>query len=121
MKHPKIETLLISDIRCDDRAQPRVKLHEEVIIEYAEAMKRGECFPPITVFYDGEAYWLANGFHRIQAAIKNGSDSIQAEVRSGELRAAILRSASANFDHGLRRSNEDKRRAVATVLRDDEW
>lgn len=36
-------------------------------------------------------------------------------------RAAILYAVGANASHGLRRSNQDKRRAVETLLKDEEW
>jgi len=42
-------------------------------------------------------------------------------VRQGGLRDAILHSASANATHGLRRTNDDKRRAVLMLLQDEEW
>ena len=31
-------------------------------------MEEGAIFPPVTVFFDGEHFWLADGFHRVQAA-----------------------------------------------------
>jgi len=46
---------------------------------------------------------------------------IYADVRTGTKRDAILYSVSANDAHGLRRSNEDKRKAVLTLLNDGEW
>lgn len=42
-------------------------------------------------------------------------------MRQGGLRDAILHSAGANANHGLRRTNEDKRRAVLMLLDDEEW
>lgn len=36
-------------------------------------------------------------------------------------RDAVLYSVGANSSHGLRRTNADKRRAVETLLRDEEW
>ncbi|MDR9404902.1 MAG: hypothetical protein RI580_15855 [Halothece sp. Uz-M2-17] len=36
-------------------------------------------------------------------------------------RDAILHSVGANATHGLRRSNQDKRKAVVTLLQDNEW
>jgi hypothetical protein len=44
-----------------------------------------------------------------------------ADVRRGALRDAMLAAAGANITHGFRRSNADKRRAVLTLLRDEEW
>ena len=42
-------------------------------------------------------------------------------MRQGTRRDAILFSVGANASHGLRRTNQDKRRAVETLLRDEEW
>lgn len=44
-----------------------------------------------------------------------------ADIRQGKKRDAILYSVGANASHGLRRTNEDKRRAVMLLLEDDEW
>jgi hypothetical protein len=46
---------------------------------------------------------------------------IVAQVRQGSQRDAILFSVGANDQHGLRRTNADKRRGVETLLRDAEW
>jgi hypothetical protein len=50
-----------------------------------------------------------------------GRETIQAEVRQGTRRDAVLLAAGANNGHGLRRTNEDNRRAVEHLLRDAEW
>ena len=55
-------------IRRDGGTQPRKILDQAAVEAYAEAMKKGAVFPPVTVFYDGEEYWLADGFHRMSAA-----------------------------------------------------
>lgn len=52
----------------------------------------------------------------------SGSEgSPHTDVRQGTRRDAILYSVGANETHGLRRTNEDKRRAVMTLLSDEEW
>jgi hypothetical protein len=111
----------LSDIRLDQSAQPRESLNNDRIAEYAEAMKAGDQFPPLTVFNDGKTYWLADGFHRHYAAQHAGRKHIRCHVRQGGLRDAILYSVGANAKHGLARSDEDKRRAVARLLTDEEW
>jgi hypothetical protein len=84
-------------------------------------MTNGAKFPPITVFSDGETYWLADGFHRLAAHEKNGAPEIEVDVREGSQRDAIRFSLRANETHGLRRTNADKRKAVLTALEDPEW
>ena len=48
-------------------------------------------------------------------------DAIPCEIRAGTRRDALLYSVGVNATHGLRRTNEDKRRSVLTLLQDDEW
>ena len=116
-----VKSLEIGKIRRDGGTQPRAALDDAVLAEYAEEMEAGSLFPPVTLFYDGNDYWLADGFHRVNAAIRAGRERINVTVLAGSQRDAILFSVGANSDHGLRRSNADKRRAVERLLRDPEW
>lgn len=118
---PKILMLKISLIRRDGGTQPRAEINQAIASEYAEEMHSGAVFPPVLVFDDGINKWLVDGFHRVLAAESLGKTEIAAEIRQGTKREAILESCKANSAHGLRRSNEDKRRAVMTLLQDSEW
>lgn len=113
--------LSIGSIRTDGGTQSRATLNDETTRDYMLDMLAGAQFPPITVFYDGAEYWLADGFHRVQAARQANIAEIEAQVIQGTRRDAVLHSVSANATHGLRRTNEDKRRAVLTLLTDPEW
>jgi hypothetical protein len=53
--------------------------------------------------------------------LADGFLDLAADVRQGTRRDAILYSVSANAVHGKRRTNADKRRAVTTLLNDEEW
>lgn len=110
------QTLKLSQIRIDGGTQPRVEISQEVVADYADQLRGGVEFPPVMVFFDGVAYWLADGFHRYHAHRSAGQDTIIADIQDGGLREAILYSVGANSEHGLRRTNEDKRRAVETML-----
>ena len=116
-----LDSISLDRIQIDGGTQPREYLNELVISDYTEAMADGADFPPLVVFFDGSQYWLADGFHRFFAAKKRGLTSLAAEVREGARRDALLFAAGANATHGLRRTNADKRRAVMTLLKDDEW
>lgn len=116
-----MKTLNIKSIIIDRGTQSRAQISEETVSDYAESMQAGDQFPPVTVFFDGVDYFLADGFHRLHAAVRLGKASIQANVESGTLRDAVLYSLSVNNEHGLRRSNADKRKCVMTVLEDFEW
>jgi hypothetical protein len=128
--HPATTVKLsIDQIKTDGGTQMRAGLHEATVLEYLEAMAPigWSDFPPIIVYHDGRNYWLADGFHRIEAyrraaaQLDQPADRIPADVRAGTRRDAILYAAGANAQHGLRRTNADKRRAVEVLLRDDEW
>lgn len=116
-----IKQTYITDLRIDGGTQPRGAMDMIVVQEYADAITEGAAFPPVTVYYDGSAYWLADGFHRLAAYKRNGAHTIPADIRQGTQRDAVLHSVGANATHGLRRSNDDKRRAICTLLRDPEW
>lgn len=110
------EPIPITNIRLDGGTQPRAALDFGAIEDYAEAMGAGITFPPVTVFYDGTDYWLADGFHRVKAAYAAGQDTVACEVHQGTLNDAQWFSFSANRANGLRRTNDDKQRAVRAAL-----
>ncbi len=119
------EILALSVIRVDGDAQPCAANDVAVIEAYAQTMRDGQWGwqshnLPI-VYYDGETYWLASGFHRFAAAGLAGLETLPVELRQGTRRDAILCAAGAGLDHNLHRSNEDKRRVVLSLLCDEEW
>lgn len=115
------ERIQIDAIRTDGGTQSRAAIDTEHVAELAEDHKGGLALPEIVVFYDGENYWLADGFHRLAAWKSIGLDEARCEVRQGSLRDAKMFSAGANASHGLKRTNADKRRAVMMLLEDEEW
>lgn len=108
-------------IKADPDCQPRIAIDSRIVDDYADDMTEGAGFPPLTVYHDGSTYWLADGFHRLAAAMRLGLAEIACDVRQGDKRAAILHSCSANATHGMRRTNADKRRAIESLLNDAEW
>ncbi|MBC7164843.1 MAG: ParB N-terminal domain-containing protein [Roseovarius sp.] len=114
--------LSIKEIRADEACQLRAAGSAAAVAEYAAALAEGAIFPPVTVFRDAEGrYWLADGFHRLEAHKLAGRETISADVREGDRREAMLFAAGANSSHGLRRTQEDKREAIAALLNDPEW
>ncbi|MDI7268837.1 MAG: site-specific DNA-methyltransferase [Myxococcota bacterium] len=109
-------SLPIARIRRDGGTQPRADIDVLVVDEYSERMKRGARFPAVTVFFDGKDCWLADGFHRILAAEQARLRRIDAVVRRGTREDALWCALAANQEHGLRRSNADKRRSVLLAL-----
>jgi hypothetical protein len=101
--------------------QSRAHLSTELIDEYAQEMREGAVFPAIDVVAEDGRFWCWDGCHRTLAARQAGLAELLANVVEGTRRDAVLQAAGANPIHGLRRSNEDKRRAVQFLLDDPEW
>lgn len=118
----RVVELSLTKLRIDDCCQSRARTAQDVVDDYAGYLLAGVRFPPVVVFRDKVGcYWLADGFHRYYAHKQAGRKMLLCDVRPGEVRDAILFSVSANIQHGLRRSNEDKRHCVSRLLGDDEW
>jgi len=131
---PKPTMIATANISTSGGTQMRAGLDQDTVADYSEKFAEAGgwgAFPPVVVFFDGSDYWLADGFHRIEGyrravayqKIPNGDGftPIPCDVRTGTRRDAILFAASANSNHGLRRTNADKRRSVDVLLRDPEW
>lgn len=104
-------------LRLDGGTQPRAMIDYTVAAEYAAEMRTGAKFPPVVTFFDGTSYWVADGFHRANAADSAGLKAIECDVRQGTREDAVWFSCGANQGHGLRRTNADKRRAAESALR----
>lgn len=118
----QIQPVPIDEISRDHATQIRVvKIDSATVEGYAADMDRGSEFPPVTLFYDGETYHIGDGFHRVEAASKIKRKTILADVRQGNQRDAMLHAMGANSSHGLRRTQDDKRNAVLTILKDPDW
>lgn len=121
MSAAEITRVAVSLLRRDGGTQIRAQISMDVAKDYAEAMGRGDRFPPVRARYDGTHYWLCDGFHRVMAADLLQQVEIDVEVTPGTRRDALLDAIGANASHGYRRTNADKRQAVLTLVNDDEW
>lgn len=114
--------LALKNIRIDGGTQSRVKMFDEPTVErYLEVLKRGDELPAVKVVFDGKDNWLWDGFNRYETYRRFGRTKIEAEISKGSQRDAILLSFGANDEHGLQRSDDDKRNAVLKALADPEW
>jgi protein gp37 len=104
----------------DSDVQPRETMASATIKEYATLYMQEQALPPIVVFQDGTDYWLADGFHRVQAARQAWLTELPVDMRQGSKRDAILYACGCN-KHGKARTNEDKRRIVTRMLQDEAW
>ncbi|MEI6789328.1 MAG: hypothetical protein WCL49_12695 [bacterium] len=112
-----MQELLIEKIRTDGGVQSRERISDEYVVELAELIKAGKKLPPVDVYSDGTDIWAADGFHRILAHIKADKRTVRCNVHKGTKADAMWASCAANQEHGLRRTNADKRHAVEMALK----
>jgi hypothetical protein len=116
----------LANIRVEPAAQVRQKVHTAVVKSYAQAMKQqmeeqAWRFPPVVLFDDGKSLWLGDGRQRCAAAEQAGLTQILGEIRQGSERDALLFAISSNSEHGLPRTNAEKKIAVMHLFKDAEW
>jgi hypothetical protein len=122
-----IQELELKHINRSGGTQIRAAYDRATIDRYKDLHQACVELPPVIVFFDGTVYWLADGFHRVQAKVETVElfskevVRIKSEVRSGTQREAIQYALSANADHGLPRTGDDIRRAIVRCLDDAEW
>ena len=119
MAKTKLQDLPISSLRLDGGTQARVGLDPDTVETYAEVLEKeaGEWpFGPIDVFFDGDQYFVADGFHRTMAGEKVKRSTVPCRVHQGTAKDARIFSMTANDTHGLRMNREDKRACVEWLL-----
>ena len=109
---------------------PRAEINSDAVTEYAELLRAGETLPAVILYTNGARFWIGDGWHRIKAEIRASGHktdhlpddvTISAHVEKGTLRDCILHAVGANSKHGVRRTSEDKRKAVGLLLSDSDW
>lgn len=115
------KVLNLGAVVLDPRLQSRTETNEQTIEDYSDAIKMGDEFPPLLVYFCGTHYWLVDGYHRYHAHKKAGKAGVTCDVVNGTFTDAVLKAASVNAKHGMRRTHADKRKAVMTLLDDFEW
>lgn len=114
--------LQVREIVLDEKAQTRAKLEEQVVQDYAahyrskdkikSVMPEPDCFEVV-----GVGYVCIDGFHRTAAMRMAGLSWCWVNVVGrGTMEDALWAAFARNHQHGLRRSNADKRRTVELAL-----
>jgi hypothetical protein len=111
----------LHNIRVDSDLQSRCKLDVDYVHKFSERMICGDEFPALEVFFDGQAYWLADGFHRHAAALRASLRDFRCNVRHGTREDAIVHSAGSNREFSIERTAADIRRAAFMLFAFDEW
>jgi hypothetical protein len=116
----KVKQIKLSEIRIDGGTQIRDQLNQDKVNEYAEQMKDGAVFPPITVFNDGSSIWLSSGFHRYFGSKKIGNITIDCIVIEGTLEDAQWFGMGDN-KHGLNMTHADYKKAAQIAFDHPVW
>lgn len=112
-------------IIAGEETQMRYGTRQETVDEYVGLILTSEKAWPFNtrcvVFKDDDKYYLADGFHRVEAVRKAGRVTVHCDLYEGTLEDAQDYALAANKTHGLRRTTEDKHRAIDCALRMDRW
>lgn len=123
----EIKRVCLAFVKLDDKeSNVRIEMDEAAVSEYREiwerarANKEGNPFAdssePIALFYDGDAYWVGDGRHRLKGARQADIEYINLPVTQGTKEDAILYACSRNDKHGVRLTRADKNRIVRKAL-----
>jgi transposase len=111
-----VEALSIASIHKSG-TQSRKQLDKKTVDDIRSDIRDSNPVDPIVVFFDGESHWVGDGYHRLEAYLKEKRDLIYAEVRSGSKHAALRFNIEANASSiQTRWTNADKRNAVEMLL-----
>jgi hypothetical protein len=112
-----ISILKIADLKITQDFQAREKINQRAVSDYEYNLQNAIKMPPISVVRSGEELIVVDGFHRLHAHQNLGRDRIEALITEGDPETALKLAIGANQTHGLRRSDEDKARAVVLALK----
>jgi hypothetical protein len=108
-------------VKLDRATQARCRMSSEQVAFLLGILESGKEFVDMPeLYFDGLHYWPGDGFHRLHAYQKKGRVLIDAWVRDGSERDAMIHACGANDEHGLRRNRKDIQRAIKLLLDDPE-
>jgi len=115
-------TKLVTLESIDFPGSPHVRAQKpdpEIVAHYAQCYADKKPMPPVVVFYDPELkkFYLADGLHRCAAHEQLKRTAVMANVIEGPYMEALRYALTANANHGVRRSNADKRKCIAQALK----
>lgn len=113
---PQVLDVPVGDVHELPGLQARVAMNEDVVEDYAGLYREGRELPPIAVGRCDGVLYVYDGWHRLAARRCADLPTIACLVEDLDRAELAKRAIGANRDHGLRRTSEDKRRAVVLAL-----
>ena len=97
----------------------KIERYRKIMKDNGEDGKIGT-MDPITVFYetDDGPRWIADGFHRIEAAVAEKAETIPTLYRQGTKSRALRFALGENGHHGAPMTNAEKRHAAEMAVLD---
>ncbi len=112
----KKKLVAVSLLKLDERLQCRESVPEETIRAYEDRWREKIEFPPVEAYeVEGELY-VTDGFCRVLSAQNVGKSKVPCLVRKGSWQDAVAAACCANSQHGLPRTNADKRKAATMAI-----
>lgn len=104
--------------RVGDASTPIGGLYSYHVEDLRGAVRRKESLPPVQVWIvPGRGNLVTDGHHTTEAYRLEGRKTVPAETHEGTWLDAVKAASAANAQHkALKRTNEDKRRAVLNLL-----
>lgn len=101
-------------------SQIRAGLDHEFVERYTEKYAK---LPPIVLMFDRETktHWVADGCHRLTAAIALKQKDVSAIIIEGSYDDAWDYATDANEEHGIPITNSDRRHRVEFALKHPVW
>jgi len=120
MTEPEVLTLAVEAIRIDPDINPRVYLDHSAVETYGALYREREGaevpLPLLDVFWIDDAYYVADGHHRLAAAQQASLTTLQCRVFKGTRQDAFLHAVSANAGRGVPFQYGDYERMVTRLL-----
>lgn len=107
----KMENIKIECLK--NGVQVRCEIDLDTVSRYVEIIKSsGWVFPPLDVCQIGEAYYIADGHHRLEASKTVGLEAVPCNITNGDRETMFSTACERNSSHGLPMGSRDKRHAV---------
>lgn len=105
----KKKLLELDELGFDKTIYPRNGVNWFNVMNYANAMKTGSNFPPITVTMVNFRWTVIDGWHRCNAAKQNKQKYIEAEIiKCKTLEEAYIEAVKRNSEHGIQFNPQEK-------------
>ena len=108
-----IRQVKLKEVVFNEKVYPRANVNWQTSFDYANSLKVGAKFPPITLALFKRKLILVDGKHRLDAFKQCKKKTIFAEIFSGwDLKRIFVESIKRNISHGRMLSPFEKRKCI---------